>query len=69
MTTLLKILATIASIVSTTVVIVESLRRGLFLASIIFSIAKITVILLFSTLLLIILYLLLTSRKATPAKD
>jgi hypothetical protein len=65
----LKILATIASIISTAIVLIESLRRGLFLASIIFSIAKIAVILLFSALLLIILYLLLTSRKPTPAKD
>ncbi|MGH9840769.1 MAG: hypothetical protein ACREEM_18480 [Blastocatellia bacterium] len=68
MSLIFKILATIASIVATLLVTVESARRGLFIASAIFAIAKSIVILLFFSLLLIILYLLLTSPKASPAK-
>lgn len=65
---LLKILATIASIVTTLYVTVESIRYGLFLAATIFAIAKVIIILLFFGLLLVVLYLLLTSQKSSPAK-
>jgi hypothetical protein len=65
---LFKILAMIASIVTTLYVTVESIRYGLFLAATIFAIAKVIIILLFFLLLLIILYLLLTSPNASPTK-
>jgi hypothetical protein len=68
MSLILKILATIASIVTTLFVTVESVRAGLLVASTIFGVAKIIVVLLFSGLLLMILYLLLTSPKASPTK-
>jgi hypothetical protein len=67
MSWLFKILATIASIAATLLVTVESVRRGLFIASATFAIAKFVVILLFFALLLIVLYVLLTSPKASPS--
>lgn len=68
MSFIFKILATMASIITTIFVTVESARAGLLIASAIFGVAKIIVILLFSGLLLVILYLLLTSSKASPTK-
>src|SRR5262245_60772219 len=68
MSLLFKLLATIASIVTTLYITVESIRHGLFIVSTIFAIAKVIVILLFFILLSIVLYVLLTSPKASPTK-
>ena len=63
-----KILAVITSIVTTAIVTVESVRRGLIVASTIFGIVKIIVIVLFFAILAIILYLLLISQWKDMAR-
>ena len=64
-----KILAVITSIVTTAIVTVESVRRGLIVASTIFGIVKIIVIVLFFAILAIILYLLLKDATPTSAEE
>lgn len=64
----LKILTTIVSLASTTLVIIQTIRSGLFLVSLILTIAKVVIILLFFSLLMFVLYLLLTSSKNSPIK-
>ncbi len=64
-----KLVATVASIVTTLLLAAESLRRGLIVASTIFGIVKIIVMFLFFAVLAVILYLLLKdSFRAKPAK-
>ncbi len=64
MTAILKILAVLSSLVTTIFVLVESVRRGLIIASVIFGVVKIIVVILFAALLLLILYLLLTNQSS-----
>lgn len=65
-----KILAIIASLVTTALVVAESVRRGLLIAATIFGLVKIIVIFLFFAVLVIILYLLLKdSIHSKPAED
>lgn len=64
-----KILAVITSIVTTAIVTVESVRRGLIIASTIFGIVKIIVIVLFFAILAIILYLLLKDTAPHSAEE
>ena len=64
-----KILAVITSIVTTAIVTVESVRRGLIIASTIFGIVKIIVIVLFFAILAIILYLLLKDAAPSSAEE
>ncbi|MGH9767598.1 MAG: hypothetical protein ACREAB_09215 [Blastocatellia bacterium] len=66
MTAILKILALLTSLVTTILVIVQSVRQGLIIAWTIFGIVKIVVVVLFVALLLMILYLLLTKNRSTP---
>jgi membrane protein implicated in regulation of membrane protease activity len=54
-----KILAILTSMVTTALLVAESLRRGLLIASTIFGIVKVVVIFLFFAILAVILYLLL----------
>ena len=54
-----KVLALLASMVTTVLLTVESVRRGLLIVTTIFGIVKIIVIFLFLAILAIILYLLL----------
>ncbi len=54
-----KTLAVITSLVTTALVVAESVRRGLLIATTIFGIVKIIVIFLFFTVLAVILFLLL----------
>ena len=54
-----KLIATIASITTTALLVAESVRRGLIIATTIFGIVKIIVIFLFFAVLAVILYLLL----------
>lgn len=64
-----KLVATIASIVTTVLLAAESLRRGLIIATTIFGIVKIIVIFLFLAVLAVILYLLLKDTfRAKPAE-
>ncbi len=56
---LFKLLAVLASMVTTVLLAAESLRRGLLIASTIFGVIKIIVIFLFFAVLAVILYLLL----------
>lgn len=56
---ILKLIATIASIATTALLVTESVRRGLIVATTIFGIIKIIVIFLFLAILAVILYLLL----------
>ena len=56
---ILKLIATIASITTTALLVTESVRRGLIVATTIFGIIKIIVIFLFLAILAVILYLLL----------
>ncbi|MGE0885080.1 MAG: hypothetical protein AB7P14_16160 [Blastocatellales bacterium] len=65
-----KILALITSLVTTALVVVESVRRGLLIATTIFGLVKIIVIFLFFTVLAVILYLLLKDAfRSKPAED
>ncbi len=54
-----KLIATIASIVTTLLLVTESVRRGLMVATTIFGLVKIIVFVLFLSVLAVILYLLL----------
>ncbi|HMV51375.1 MAG TPA: hypothetical protein PLD20_34785 [Blastocatellia bacterium] len=56
---LFKLLAVLTSMVTTVLLVAESLRRGLLIASTIFGVVKIIVIFLFFAVLTVILYLLL----------
>lgn len=56
---ILKLIATMASIATTALLVTESVRRGLIVATTIFGIIKIIVIFLFLAILAVILYLLL----------
>ena len=56
---ILKLIATIASIATTALLVTESVRRGLIVATTIFGIIKVIVIFLFLAILAVILYLLL----------
>ncbi|MFN0084494.1 MAG: hypothetical protein ACKVX9_03825 [Blastocatellia bacterium] len=67
MTLLLKILSTLLSLAAAVFAIVETLRRGLFLASAIFALAKVVIFLVFCVVLLLVLYLLLTSKRESPS--
>ncbi len=69
MTFLLKLLSTLLSLAATAYTLVETLRRGLFLASAIFTLAKALVFLVFSVLLLLVLYVLLTSKQTSPSNQ
>lgn len=64
---LFKIFSTLLSLVAAVFALVESIRRGLFLASAIFAIAKVVVFLVFCGLLLLVLYMLLTSKHESPS--
>jgi hypothetical protein len=66
MTAILKILGILASLATTILVILESVRGGLIIASTILGIVKAIVIVLFAALLLLILYFLLTTNKTSP---
>jgi len=54
-----KLIATIASIATTLLLVTESVRRGLIVATTIFGLVKIIVFVLFFSVLAVILYLLL----------
>lgn len=54
-----KLLAILTSMVTTALLVAESLRRGLLIASTVFGAIKIIVIFLFFAILAVILYLLL----------
>lgn len=54
-----KLIATLASIATTALLVAESVRRGLIVATTVFGIVKIIVIFLFFAVLAVILYLLL----------
>lgn len=54
-----KVFAILTSMVTTALLVAESLRRGLLIASTIFGVIKIIVIFLFFAILAVILYLLL----------
>ncbi|MBS1788122.1 MAG: hypothetical protein JST85_10390 [Acidobacteria bacterium] len=65
-----KLIATVASIVTTALLVTESVRRGLIVATTIFGIIKIIVIFLFLAVLAVILYLLLKdSFRAKSAEE
>ncbi|MDX2034769.1 MAG: hypothetical protein SF339_29110 [Blastocatellia bacterium] len=67
MALLFKIFSTLLSLVATAFALVESVRRGLFIASAIFAIAKVIVFLVFCLVLLFLLYTLLTSKRESPS--
>jgi len=58
-TWIFKVLAVLASIVTTALITVESVQRGLIVVATIFGLVKIIVLVLFFAILAIILYLLL----------
>lgn len=64
-----KIFAILTSIVTTVFLTVESVRRGLLIASTILGVVKIIVIVAFFAVLLTILYLLLRTEKTAPATN
>lgn len=64
-----KLIATIASIATTALLVAESVRRGLIVATTIFGIVKIIVIFLFLAVLAVILYLLLKDSFRTKATE
>jgi len=63
-----KLLAVVASIVTTALITAESVRRGLIVAATLFGLIKIIVIVLFFAVLAIILYLLLKDASR-PGPD
>ena len=67
MATILKIIAVLTSLATTILVIVEGVKGGLIIASTIFGIVKLIVIVLFAVLLLLILYSILTPRSSPKA--
>jgi hypothetical protein len=67
-TWIFKLLAVLASIVTTALVTVESAQRGLIIVATIIGIIKIIVIVLFFAILAIILYLLLKDASR-PGPD
>ena len=67
-TWIFKILAVLASIVTTALVTVESAQRGLLVVATIFGLIKIIVIVLFFAILAVILYLLLKDMSR-PGPD
>lgn len=66
-----KVFAILTSMVTTALLVAESLRRGLLIASTIFGVIKIIVIFLFFAILAVILYLLLkdTFRNQSAAES
>jgi hypothetical protein len=66
MTAILKLLSLLASLVTTILVIVASVRQGLIIAWAIFGVVKIIIVVIFVALLLLILYLLLTQKRVSP---
>ena len=65
-----KLVATIASIATTLLVVTESVRRGLIVATTIFGLVKIIVFVLFLSVLAVILYLLLKDAfRSKPAEE
>ncbi|MBL8191177.1 MAG: hypothetical protein JNK38_24385 [Acidobacteria bacterium] len=65
-----KLIATIASIVTTLLLVAESVRRGLIIATTIFGLVKIIVFVLFLSVLAVILYLLLKDAfRPKPAEE
>lgn len=66
---ILKLIATVASIATTALLVTESVRRGLIVATTIFGIIKIIVIFLFLAILAIILYLLLKDSFRSKAAE
>lgn len=65
-----KLIATIVSIVTTLLLVTESVRRGLIVATTIFGLVKIIVFVLFLSVLAVILYLLLKDAfRPKPAED
>jgi hypothetical protein len=66
MAAIFKVLSLLASLATTILVIIASVRQGLIIAWAIFSVVKIVVVVIFVALLLLILYLLLTQKKFPP---
>ncbi|MDX2042680.1 MAG: hypothetical protein SF097_15780 [Acidobacteriota bacterium] len=65
-----KLIATLASIATTALLVTESVRRGLIVATTIFGVVKIIVIFLFFAVLAVILYLLLKDAfRPKPAES
>jgi hypothetical protein len=64
MATILKIIAVLTSLATTILVIVEGVKGGLIIASTIFGIVRLIVIVLFAALLLLILYSILTAQSS-----
>lgn len=63
MALIFKILAVLTSLATTVLLTIASVRSGLFVVATIFGLIKIMVIVLFSALLLLILYLLVSANK------
>ncbi len=65
-----KLIATLASIATTALLVTESVRRGLIVATTIFGVVKIIIIFLFFAVLAVILYLLLKDAfRPKPAES
>jgi hypothetical protein len=64
-----KLIATIASIATTLLLVTESVRRGLIIATTIFGLVKIIVFVLFLSLLALILYLLLKDASRSKSAE
>ena len=69
MALILKIFAVLTSLVTTVLLAVASVRSGLLVAATIFGLIKITVIILFCALLLLILYLLVSANKKAATEN
>lgn len=64
-----KLLAVLTSMITTALLVAESVRRGLLIAWTIFGIVKVVVILLFFAVLALILYLLLKDSFRGPSPE
>ncbi|HWQ32133.1 MAG TPA: hypothetical protein VNQ79_04555 [Blastocatellia bacterium] len=62
---ILKIIGVLTTLSTTVLLLIGTLRRGILLAGIIFGVLKVLLIVTFLALLLVVLYVLLTSRKST----
>lgn len=69
MALILKIFAVLTSLVTTALLTIASVRSGLLVAATIFGLVKITIIILFCALLLLILYLLVSASKKAAIEN
>ena len=62
---ILKIIGVLTTLVTSVLLLIETLRRGVFILGLVFGVLKVAMIVIFIGLLLVVFYVLLTSRKSS----